>query len=434
MRNAIEGSEVHFGIPGPWRSPPFRFAPSMILPFLLTFTIHLDLFAIPSDQQERFPVFRLSSTFLSVSEQRTHHDDVRAAWLGSAMFTSEGGYVFVDDSTRQAYGALETGRIQPLTDAEPDLPSTLRLIGRLSSGEIVAADDHRGSISAVTADDMTAIGEYDAVRWQPACVFGDGTVVVRPSVRARFGVPQGSKDGIHRYSVEYSAMDRQGIVRPLATVAGDEATWLTTQSNGWQSRRATSVIFGHKTLVACSHNYLVVAQTDLDVVTLVDRDADTVLQFPLPGRRHSVSATQIDAQRRLSTATAGRRSRIERRRYEYMASKTAIRIVHRDLTPDDMAAVPSNDIAPPVDQLFVDASDRIWIRMLPLPNDETIYWHIWSVDQRATSFLFKLPRQANVVDAYDDRVLLRVEEPGRHDRLIVASMIRSPDSGQLPAF
>ena len=95
MRNAIEGSEVHFGIPGPWRSPPFRFAPSMILPFLLIFTIHLDLFAISSDQQERFPVFRLSSTFLSVSEQRTHHDDIRAAWLGSAMFASEGGYVFV---------------------------------------------------------------------------------------------------------------------------------------------------------------------------------------------------------------------------------------------------------------------------------------------------------------------------------------------------
>lgn len=345
------------------------------------------------------------------------------------MFVGKGGYVFVDDSTRQAYGARGTGRVRPLTDAEPDLPSTLRLIGRLSSGEIIAADDHRGSLSAVTADGVTPMGEYDANRWQATCTFGDGTLVVRPGVQARFSVAQGTTNSIHRYSVEYFAMDGNESRGPLAAAAGDEITWLTTQSDGWTSRRVTPVVFGHKTLVACSQDHLVVAQTDLDFVTLFDRGSDAVLQFPLPGRRQSVSATQIEAQRRLLTAAAGRRSRIERRRYEYMASTTGMQIIYRDLTSDDMSAVPFNDIAPPVDQLFVDASDRIWIRMLPLPGDETIRWHVWSADQRATSFLFELPRQADVADAYGDRVLLRVQEPGRRDRLIVASMIRSLDRG-----
>lgn len=392
-----------------------RLRRAMTLPLLLPLSLNA---------QERLPVLRPSSDAFSGPAQDSLHSGIRAAWLGSAMFLSDGGYVFVDDSTRQAYRATGTGQVQPLTDAEPDLPSTLRLIGRLSSGEVVVADDHRGRLGTVTADGLKPMGEYPP-RWRPACVVGDGTIVVRSSAQARLSIAQESRDGVHRFSVEYFAMDRQGVVQPFATAAGDETTYLTMQGNGWRTHRSTPVIFGHKTLVACSRSHLIIAQSDLGVATFVDHGADTVLTLPLPGRRRAVSKAQIEVQRRISTASAAQRSRIERRRYNYMASTAGIRIAHPDLTADDMSAVPSNDVAPPVDRLFVDASDRIWVRLLPFPEDEMIRWHVWRVNRRATAFLVELPRQTDVADAYDDRVLLSVKEPGKYDRLVVASMIES---------
>ncbi len=349
------------------------------------------------------------------------------------MLVNEGKYVFVDDSTRQAYESDETGQTRPLTATASDLPSTIRLIGRLSTGGIITADDDSGSLGEITDDGMVDAGKYDPRSWQPTCSLADGTLIGRSR---SLPIPPGSLDleaRIRRDTARYSARTRNEHLRPIAVVAGDETVRLPMQNGQWRSLRSVPVIFGHKTLTACSRNYFVIVQTNNDAAVFVDRTGDTIFQSPLPGYRRSVSLGQIDAERRLVVLADHRYSRIERRRYSYLAKTTGLQIFFPDLVAADMLPVPANDVAPPVDELFVDASDRIWFRLLPMPADDSVYWHVRDVGQQEVAFRVKVHRQVDVVDAYNDRVLLRTTSLMGQDRLLVTSMIRYREHGQLPA-
>lgn len=392
------------------------------------------LLMLPPSLEQDLPILRPPDDMLGAPAHAPDPPGVQAAWLGSAMLLNESEYVFVDDSTRQAYVAVASSQTRSLIDAAPTLPSTIRLIGRSSSGRIVAADDHRDSLGAITAAGMEWIAEYDGRSWQPVCALADGTVLVRPGLRPNFGAFQSAGSAIHRDTVRYSAMDRHEAVRPITTAPGAETTWLPTSDVGWRTLHPMSVIFGHNTHVACSSKYFVFAQTDSAVVKLFNHQGDLTLQFPMPGRRRSVSPLQIESQKTIAMQAANRSNRLTRRRLEHIASGTGIEITLPNLLPAHMIDVPANDVAPSVDRLFVDASDRVWLRLLPMPDDEIVHWHIWSIDRQETSFLFETSRRLDVVDAYDANVLLRTANVTGHDVLLVSPMNLKHEPDQPPAL
>lgn len=392
------------------------------------------LLALPPSLEQDLPILRPSDDVLGAPVHAPDGLGTRAAWLGSAMLLNESEYVFVDDSTRQAYLAVATGQARSLIDVAPTLPSTIRLIGRSSSGRIVAADDHRGSLGAITAAGLEWTAEYDETSWQPVCVLADGTVLVRPGLRPNFGALLGAPSAIRRDTVRYFAMDSDKAVQPIAMAACAETTWLPTSDVGWRTLHPMSVIFGHNTHVACSSKYFVFAQTDSAVVKLFNRQGDLTFRFPMPGRRRSVSPLQIESQKTIAMQAGNRSNRLTRRRLEYIASGTGIQITLPDLLPAHMTDVPANDVAPPVDRLFVDASDRVWIRLLPMPDDEIVRWHVWSINRQAPLFLFETSRRLDVIDAYDTNVLLRTENVTGHDVLFVSPMNPKRRSGQPPAL
>ncbi len=314
---------------------------------------------LPPSLEQDLPILRPSDDALGAPLHAPDRLGARAAWLGSAMLLNESEYVFVDDSTRQAYLAAATGQARALTNVASTLPSTIRLIGRSSSGQIVAADDHRGSLGAITTVGMEWTAEYDETSWQPVCALADGTVLVRPGLRPNFGALQGAPSAIRRDTVRYLAMDSDKGLRPIATAAGVETTWLSTSDGGWRTLHPMSVIFGHNTHVACSSRYFVFAQTDSAVVKLFNDQGDLTLRFPMPGRRRPVSPLQIESQKTIAMQAANRSNRLTRRRLDYIASGTGIQITSPDLLPAHMTDVPANNVAPPVDCLFVDASDRV---------------------------------------------------------------------------
>lgn len=392
-----------------------------ILAFLMT---------LPMTTGQDVPVFRPSADALSPSGWSEHATGVRVGWLGDAMLLDDARYVFVDDSARRAYQSDEKGKLRPLSPAEPNLPSTIRLIGRLSSGEIAAADDHRGILGALRTDGLIPGEEY-GLSWRPVCVLDDGTAIGRSLGSPRFGATSTLAPRIHRNSVHFTVIGPDGRSRPIVGAAGNEAVRLPMQNGSWRSYRSIPVIFGHKTLAACSRNYFIVAQTDHDVARLFTANGDTALTFRLPGARAAVSADDIAAQRLANMSEDGRRSRIERRRYKHLASETGIEVSFPDLDLAQMSQVPANSVAPPVDGLFVDASDRIWFRLSLLPAHDIISWNVWDIGQRAIVFRFDVDRRFDVQDAYADRVLLRRRCSAGQDQLIVVSMIR--ETGPWPA-
>jgi len=388
------------------------------------------LVAVPMTTAQDVPVLRLSADALSVPGWSKNAESFRVGWLGDAMLLDDMSYVFVDDSTRQVYRSDETGQIRPLGPAEPDLPSTIRLIGRLSPRKIATADDHRGVLSTLGVDGPIPAEEY-GLSWRPVCVLHDGTAIGRSVGPPRFGATATPAPRVHRDSVHFTVIGPNGRSRPVAVSAGNETVRLLMQHDSWRNYRSVPVIFGHKTLVACSRKYLIVARTDHDTATLLFPSGDTALTFRLPDGRAPVSANDVAAQRMATMSEDGRRSRVERRRYGHLASQTGIQISFPDLDLAHMSQVPANPVAPSVDDLFVDASDRIWLRLFPMPAHDTISWHVWDIGQRAIVFRLDVDRRFDVQDAYADRVLLRRRCSAAQEQLIVVSMIR--DKGPWPA-
>lgn len=381
------------------------------------------LVAVPLTTAQDVPVFRPSADAISVPGWSKNAAGFRVGWLGDAMLLDDTRYVFVDDSTRQVYQSDETGQIRPLGPAEPNLPSTIRLVGRLSTREIAAADDHRGALGTLRTDGLIPAEAYGP-SWRPACVLEDGTAIGRSLGSSRFGATPILAPRVHRDSVRFTVIGSNGRSHPVAIAAGDETVRLLMQHGSWRSYRSIPVIFGHKTLTACSREYFIVAQTDYDMARLFTANGDTALTVRLPGARASVSANDVAAQRLVKMSENNRRSRIERRRYKHLASTTGIQISFPDLDLAHISQVPANPVAPSVDELFVDASDRIWLRLFPMPAHDTISWHIWDIGQRAIVFRFDVDRRFDVQDAYADRVLLRRRCPAGQEQLIVVSMIR----------
>lgn len=338
----------------------------------------IDGAALSATSEQGIAVRRLSDGVASGLAPNGEPGSVQIGWLGDAMLLSERKYVFVNDSARQVY-ENHKGLTRSLSEAEPDLPFRLRLLGRLPGGAVLLADNHRGVLSVLAkANRLVRSGTYDPFVWRPVCMLANGSIIGR-SIQRPPTATMRPRLGRRRDSVHYSARDREGRLRPIATTLADQAVRIQIKVSGsrWSTFRSVPLIFGDRTLVGCVNNRLIVAQTDQEVVTSVDQEGNVARVLPLPGNRAPVLSSHIPPERRVVMEADRRRTRVERRRYAYLASTTGIDIAYPFLQIDQLMQVPANDFAPQIDHLLTDANNRTWLRAFPMPEDEVACWHVW---------------------------------------------------------
>lgn len=342
------------------------------------------------------------------------------AWLGDARFLGRDQIAFVDDSIRAIHvHNLVTGLTKTVGRAEPTLPSTIRLIGRSPTGALVMADDYYGTISTLSHSGAVGpSGNYDALRWKPMCVLEDGAPVGASRAMPTLSGAMRTSVGVRRDTMRYSITSDQRRHTLVAKVLGDEHVWvkLPKEAKGHSSRRVP-VVFGHRVLEACQGDHLVVGLTGENMVRLYDRTGAVVTQDTLPSGRR-IGRQEAAAGRSWRASADARQNRIERRRYAFLSSVAGMSVSFPDLDSLQMQRVPANETSPSIDRLWVDAQGRLWIRKFLMPSDDWAHWRVQSTVGSPPTLL-DTTRDTEVLDAYDDQLLLRRTNAQGMDRLLV---------------
>lgn len=238
-------------------------------------------------------------------------------------------------------------------------------------------------------------------------------VAVHPDGRIVFGDRENKHFDSYRGrtwdAIEYLAVDSAGEVEVVAQGRGSEYYYEPTHSG--------SVIFGHSTLMAASSDRVAIAETDQEAIQVLGWDGDEIGRIPMPPAirpsRDQVRAVQeyrADEPSRI----ARRLSRI--RTEEQLAALRGLRL--------DMDSWPVNELAPPIDQLFVDFDERLWVRDYHFADQDSVTWRVWDMERFTPLFQVKLAANEELLDARGDVVLLRREDELDVPRAVVSSLER----------
>ncbi len=238
-------------------------------------------------------------------------------------------------------------------------------------------------------------------------------VAVHPDGRIVFGDREDKHFDSYRGrtwdAIEYLAVDNAGEVEVVAQGRGSEYYYEPSHSG--------SVIFGHSTLMAASSDRVAIAETDQEAIQVLEWDGGEIGRIPMPPAirpsRDQVRAVQeyrADEPSRI----ARRLSRI--RTEEQLADLRGLRL--------DMDSWPVNELAPPIDLLFVDFDERLWVRDYHFADQESVTWRVWDMERFTPLFQVKLAANEELLDARGDIVLLRREDELDVPRAVVSSLER----------
>ena len=244
-------------------------------------------------------------------------------------------------------------------------------------------------------------------------LMGAPPVAVHPDGRIVFGDRESKHFGSYRGrtwdAIQYLAVDSAGEVEVVAQAKGSEYHYAANRSG--------SVIFGHSTLMVASPDRVAIAETDQEAIQVLGWDGDEIGRIPMPPAirpsRDQVRAVQeyrADEPSRI----ARRLSRI--RTEEQLADLRGLRL--------DMDSWPVNEPAPPIDQLFVDFDERLWVRDYHFTDHDSVTWRVWDMERFTPLFQVKLAANEELLDARGDVVLLRREDELDVPRAVVSSLER----------
>ncbi len=309
-----------------------------------------------------------------------------------------------------------------------------RLVDREQPHRVHLYEPARDLVLSFRLDDLASIDTI-AVPFAPfeadmIGIFPDGAVM---STRKSGGIPGWSgalPSGASRDSVtlELHRRHRRGSTMEheiVGSTLGDEVMWLDFRYGGFTRTAPEPVLFGQRLLVARASDEVLVARTDLGEVRVITRDGGEARRFPMPGEPKDVSATQTAAERdRRVQALISRPGPIEL--VEVMDILGGMgRAVSPELDEEqvaqEIARLPANEVAPPIDRLLVDADGRIWARMTPMPEDSAVLWSAHDSNGRHR-FALCLPRDEELLDANGLRVLTRLRGQEEQDLLTVKEL------------
>lgn len=244
--------------------------------------------------------------------------------------------------------------------------------------------------------------------------FPDGAVIFRDS-RAVDRWP----DGRSRATVRYVELDREGRDTVVAEALGAEEFGYRYNDG---RRGVDRVILGHDTLEGQIGERLVVAQTDARTVRVHDRNGRIVAEIPMPPPVRA-SASQIERAREARIAGArGMEIPAEIREAFGISSD------RRDSKEEVYRAAPANDAAPPIDKLLVDLNGRLWIRQFLMPDGNVVRWQVWDVAHVRLESIVEFDREARLLDADKNRLLLHYTDSFGVDRVEIREMVTASDN------
>ena len=236
-------------------------------------------------------------------------------------------------------------------------------------------------------------------------------VAVHPDGRIVFGDREARNLGSYRGrtwdAIEYLVVDSAGEAEVVAQAKGSEYYY--------EPKLSGSVIFGHSTLMAASSDRVAIAETDQEAIQVLGWDGGEVGRIPMPpavrpsrGQVRAVREYRADQPSR----TARRLSRVW----------TAEQMARFSTEPLDMDNWPVNELAPPIDQLFVDFDERLWVRDYHFTDQDTVTWRVWDMERFTPLFQVTLAADEELLDARGDVVLLRREDELDVPRAVVSRL------------
>ena len=245
---------------------------------------------------------------------------------------------------------------------------------------------------------------------RPVAVHPDGRIVFRD----REGKDFDSYRGRTWDAIEYLAVDSAGEVEVVAQAKGSEYHY--------EARRSGSVIFGHSTLMAASPDRVAIAETDQEAIQVFAWDGGEVGRIPMPPAVRP-SRDQVRAVREYRAGAPLRTlERLSRAPSEVPAMVQEALASMRDegLNYDDW---PANDPAPPIDQLFVDFDERLWVRDYHFADQDSVTWRVWDMERFTPLFQVKLAADEELLDARGAVALLRREDELDVPRAVVSRLV-----------
>lgn len=248
-------------------------------------------------------------------------------------------------------------------------------------------------------------------------LMGAPPVAVHPDGRIVFGDREGKNFGSYRGRtwdpIEYLAVDSAGEVEVVAQGKGSEYYY--------EAKLSGDVLFGHSTLMAASSDRVAIAETDQEAIRVSGWDGGEVGRIPMPPAVRP-SRDQVRAAREYEAEWPLRVARIMSRTSaevpaplrEHFADPGNLRLNYENW--------PVNDLAPPIDELFVDFDERLWVRDYHFTDQDSVTWRVWDMERFTPLFQVRLAADEELLDARGDVVLLRREDELDVPRAVISRL------------
>lgn len=339
----------------------------------------------------------------------------------TGSMTLPGGRLLVGDKTNLYFVDYETGEVEVRggDGTGPGEFGHIEAVLRTPEGVAVWDPTTRRLTSYSSSGEMLGSIRYDPrlfsnMRAKPVAVFRDGAVLFRdddqPSAAGRSA---GARQlvGARRDSARYVRV-RDGVGESFAAVLGDEI--YIGRIAGRDIPFSSPVLLGDRAHQASYGNGLLVVETAGSAIMVFDETGDVVRRSTLPDRV-PVSPDQVEAAR---ADWMARRSTFFKLLARGMATAgTIVPNVPSDWDPpteqdisEAYATTPARSLAPAVDTVFVDADERLWLRLLRLPGAETVRWQVRDIERDRVLFVVEHPGTDRVWDARGDLVLTSSED------------------------
>ena len=244
---------------------------------------------------------------------------------------------------------------------------------------------------------------------RPVAVHPDGRIVFRD----REGKDFGSYRGRTWDAIEYLAVDSAGEVDVVAQAKGSEYHYEAKQSG--------SVFFGHSTLMAASSDRVAIAETDQEAIQVWGWDGGEVGRIPMPpavrpsrDQVRAVREYEADWPSRAAEMLSRTSAEVPAEVREHFADLRNLRLNYENW--------PVNELAPPIDLLFVDFDERLWVRDYHFTDQDSVTWRVWDLERFTPLFQVRLAVDEELLDARGDVVLLRREDELDVPRAVVSRL------------
>lgn len=335
--------------------------------------------------------------------------------IGAAYFLASGDVVIVSRYDMQ-FVEPSSGRSRTVGGRGSGPGESQIVMGTLRTADGVAVWDmlsRRLSLFSAAGDFIRSLAYnplvFENTLANPVAIQSDGTILFRDQEDTR-------ASGLGRTwdPVRYVRVRPDGAAEVVLEYEGEEQFYYRS---GPEAIEPYDVVFGHTTLEGHSDNRLLVASTARDSIDVLDFAGQVVFRIPLP-ERMAASASQLEAARALI---------VEKRNRLVANAARALRREgeHADFGP--AVNVPSNDRAPAIDRLFTDADGRLWIRRYHFPDQDSVRWQVWSIEEvPQLEFELQVGSGDRLRDAQGDRLLVRREDELGVARILIYEMRLPP--------